>query len=291
MLAHKQILLAHLLASDPCCLLVDEPLRDIAVVEEEILISLLQHIALQRVVVIVTHNKQEAQLLCDNICLISGDSVIEVTPSDIFFTQPKTELGQAFLNSGSSWKVSTSEIEEEAETPNSKIPSITKKNLPLPREFHWIIANLLGGMQYPGLLGDDEEDLAALQGLNVKVLVSLTEIAYDFEKLSKNNIQGKHFPIIDMSIPTLVEARLFCEEIEECLQQGLATVLHCKAGLGRTGTLLACMLVYRKSSAIKAIEKVRLINPYYIQNEIQFNFIAEFEGYLTRASNTNSLLL
>ncbi|NOQ36730.1 MAG: ATP-binding cassette domain-containing protein [Methylococcaceae bacterium] len=282
MLAHKQILLTHLLASNPCCLLVDEPLRDIAVVEEEVLISLLRHISSQRVVVMVTHNKQEAQQLCDDICLISGDSIIEVTPSNIFFTQPKTKLGQAFLNSGSSWHVPSPQVDESPLTLETPPSPPAKKNHRLPREFHWIIANLLGGMQYPGLLGDDDEDLAALQALDVKVLVSLTEIAYDFEKLTKNDIQGKHFPIVDMSIPTLEEAEQFCEEIEQCLQKNLTTVLHCKAGLGRTGTLLACMLVYRKSSAIQAIDKVRLTNPYYIQNEIQFNFIAEFEDYLNQ---------
>jgi hypothetical protein len=47
-------------------------------------------------------------------------------------------------------------------------------------------------------------------------------------------------------------------------------MVHCAAGMGRTGTVLACYLVkYQKYSAKDAIEKVRTERPGSIQSEVQ----------------------
>ena len=58
-------------------------------------------------------------------------------------------------------------------------------------------------------------------------------------------------------------------------------MVHCLAGLGRTGTLLACYLIkYQKMSADKAIQKLRDERPGSIQSVPQEEIIFQFEKYI-----------
>ena len=287
MAAHKKILIARLLARGARCLLADEPLRDVAVVEEEGLLTLLRRIAQDHMVLVITHNKHEAQQLCDTVCFITGDRVVEVTPAEQFFERPRSELGREFLRTGSSWpKVPLWEVETNQ---NEQIPERPVQIPPRqPRDFHWVIMGLLAGMQKPGLLGDTEEDLEGLHELGIRVLVSLTEDPFDEIKLAAYNIHGEHYPIVDMSVPTLQEAESMCRRISSLIETNQPTVLHCKAGLGRTGTMLACVLVYRGMDPMRAIEAVRTVKPGYIQTEGQLDFVAEFAAYLGRIKHTET---
>ncbi len=282
MAAHKKILIARLLARGASCLLADEPLRDIAIVEEAGLIDLLRGIAKRMLTIVITHNKIEAQQLSDMVCFVSGDQVVEVTPSEEFFERPRTELGREFLRTGSSWPKAQWDTDEE-ELSDQPVQASKPLTTPprQPREFHWVIMNRLGGMQKPGLLNDTEEDLEGLRNLGVKVLVSLTEDPFDITKLHAYGIQAAHYPIIDMSVPSLQEAESMCRYISELLDADHPTVLHCKAGLGRTGTILACVLVYRSMDPMRAIEAVRTVKPGYIQTEEQLDFVGEFSAYLS----------
>jgi atypical dual specificity phosphatase len=125
-------------------------------------------------------------------------------------------------------------------------------------------------------LRDEEEDLRALGLLGAQYLVSLTEEAFPPERLARHGVVGIHFPIVDMGVPALESAVHLVASINRRVDAGLPTVLHCKAGLGRTGTLLACVLVYRGMSAVAAIHEVRCVNPRYIQSDAQLEFIARF---------------
>ncbi|MFO1349299.1 MAG: ATP-binding cassette domain-containing protein [Gammaproteobacteria bacterium] len=277
MAAHKKILIARLLAGGARCLLADEPLRDIAVVEEDGLLALLRRVAEQRLVVLVTHNKIEARKVSDWVCFMTGGRLVELTPTAEFFERPRSELGREFLRSGSSWPSST-DMAVEDDTPALVAP------MPIapPRDFHWVIMRSLGGMQQPGLLGDLDKDLESLRALGVKVLVTLTETPLDAVKIQAFGIESVHFPIVDMSVPSLQQAESMCERVSAWIEGGRATVVHCKAGLGRTGTILACVLVYRGMNPMRAIEAVRTVKPGYIQTERQFDFVAQFAAYLDR---------
>ena len=58
-------------------------------------------------------------------------------------------------------------------------------------------------------------------------------------------------------------------------------LVHCLAGLGRTGTILACYLVkYQNLSADEAIQKVREERPGSIQSYPQEEIIFRFEKSL-----------
>ena len=139
-----------------------------------------------------------------------------------------------------------------------------------------IFAGLLGGAQRPGLLGNEEADLRALSLLGVKILVSLTEEAFNDARLAAYGIRGVHFPIKDMGVPDFEQAWLICRRISGWIDAAQPTVVHCRAGLGRTGTMLACVLVARGFEAGAAVGKVRRVNPRYIQTQDQFDFAGRF---------------
>jgi len=56
--------------------------------------------------------------------------------------------------------------------------------------------------------------------------------------------------------------------------------VHCGAGLGRTGTVLACYLVSRGLTAEQAIGEVRLARPGAVEAVSQVAFVYAYEALL-----------
>ncbi|MGE0326021.1 MAG: dual specificity protein phosphatase family protein, partial [Polyangiaceae bacterium] len=63
---------------------------------------------------------------------------------------------------------------------------------------------------------------------------------------------------------------------EKALERGDRVAVHCHAGLGRTGTMLAAFLIYRGETAEAAITRVREVRPSYIQSQAQLDFLKRF---------------
>jgi atypical dual specificity phosphatase len=261
------------MSTKPSILFADEPLRDISIAEEQNMAELFQYIGKTCLIVVVTHNKQEAKQISDMVCFITGETVIEITKTTDFFKKPQTELGQEFLRTGSAWPsfdpCAITDVDQ------SKISPLSEQYIH-PSDFYWIIPNLLAGMQKPGLMTNVKTDLQALKNLQVNVLVTLTEDPFDNELLETYEIESQHFPIIDMDIPIVSDTFNLCQKIVSYFDKQQSVVVHCKAGLGRTGTILACILAYQGKNPIKSIEQIRYINHAYIQTEEQFNFVSDF---------------
>lgn len=139
--------------------------------------------------------------------------------------------------------------------------------------FQWLIPGALGGMARPGLLLDEEADLAALRALGVRRLVSLEPAAFPVDRLAAHGIAGAHLAVADMAAPALAAACAMIAETEDRIRRGEPTVYHCKGGLGRTGTLLAGHLVMRGMAPIHALEELRSLHPRYVQSIAQEQFL------------------
>jgi atypical dual specificity phosphatase len=66
------------------------------------------------------------------------------------------------------------------------------------------------------------------------------------------------------------------------LAAGRAVGFHCKAGLGRTGTMLAAQLIWEGTDAATALSQVRTVEPGWVQSDRQALFLRQFEDWLQR---------
>ena len=144
--------------------------------------------------------------------------------------------------------------------------------------FHWILPAQLAGSGLPGLLSDIETDLLWLQSAGFKHVVSLTEKPLVVEH--PTGLEFHHFPIADMGIPTPRATRRLCDFILRAIGRKEPVLVHCKAGLGRTGTVLACCLVSLGATAEEATTRLRCICSYYIQNQTQESLVRHYAEFL-----------
>jgi atypical dual specificity phosphatase len=77
-----------------------------------------------------------------------------------------------------------------------------------------------------------------------------------------------------MTSPTLDDLRAAVRFIQERTDKGV--VVHCRAGLGRTGTVLAAYLVSRGESAAAALAKVRAMRPGSVETPDQEQAIVRY---------------
>ena len=111
-------------------------------------------------------------------------------------------------------------------------------------DFSWVIDQQLAGMPRPGTSAYLGDDLAFLAEQGVDLLVSLTTETLDTSLLAEFEIESLHLPVPDFHPPTLEQQIEFVERASQQVDKGGRVGVHCAAGLGRSGTMLATYLVY-----------------------------------------------
>ena len=111
-----------------------------------------------------------------------------------------------------------------------------------------------------------ELEWARKQG--VKSIITMTENPLPESWIK--DINYLHVPTEDLSAPDMDKIDQTVDFIQERIKNDEPIMVHCAAGIGRTGTILACYLIkYHNLSAKNAIEKVRKERPGSIQSESQ----------------------
>jgi atypical dual specificity phosphatase len=141
--------------------------------------------------------------------------------------------------------------------------------------FSFVIDGELAGMACPGRFAHLRDDLAYLRRQGVGAIVSLTEYPLDHRTVEAFGFQYMHLPIPDYHPPTVEQVWTFLRFMERQRELG-AVMVHCAAGQGRTGTMLACALVHRGVPAEEAIRTVRRLRPPSIDTDSQEAFVHTF---------------
>lgn len=159
------------------------------------------------------------------------------------------------------------------------------------------VSGLVGMTLCPGKRGDSlygepwrrdlEEDLAIIRAWEATAVVTLME-AHEFPPLGirefplamrKESFQWLMLPIRDMHAPESGFERQWehvRDRLHALLHAGKRVLLHCRGGLGRTGTVAARLLVEFGVEPAEAIHRVRVARPGAIETTSQEQHILNY---------------
>ena len=291
--------------SGPALLMVDEPTASLPPDGAQAVLDLLEILASERAVLMVSHHLAQTRQIAQKVVLMADGVVQESAAKDDFFLRPQSAAAQHYLRSGSCPEAGIAQqtagdalpaaqepaqqragtVEQAASVPARPVmphwqpDPAAKSAFCGPRGFVWLIAGKLAGTPLPGIVRDTLQDLDALRNAGITRLISLTETPFDATLAALYDIQCTALPIRDMKAPTLTQAWFLCESIDRYLQRGEVVAVHCKAGLGRTGAVLAMYLIWLGGGQVGgagAIAHVRRLEGGMIQSLEQEKFLEKF---------------
>ena len=144
---------------------------------------------------------------------------------------------------------------------------------------------------YPGKRGiknktmQAERDLLELKKRKIDVVVSLLErkelaalqVANLFEIIKKHKLSHYYFPIQDKSVPkNKVQLRRFLNNLSAEIHKDKKILLHCNAGLGRSG-LIAALICKKLGIVEEPISFIRQYRPGAIETREQEELISSLD--------------
>jgi atypical dual specificity phosphatase len=142
-----------------------------------------------------------------------------------------------------------------------------------PYGFSWVEKPLLAALAQPS----SPEDFAWLREQGIEVLVSLTEDRPRRDWAEEAGLLVFHEPLIDMEAPTQEQLDRAVSAILRATERNMGVAVHCGAGLGRTGVVLAGYFVAKGLSAANAVARVRRLRPGSVETDEQAEAVEEYE--------------
>jgi atypical dual specificity phosphatase len=144
----------------------------------------------------------------------------------------------------------------------------------MPKNFSWLIQGEIAGMARPLSI---VADLEFLKDNGIEAIVSLTQFPLHKTLIEEFGFEYKHIPVPDFTSPTQDQIEEFLSFANGLISSKKKIVVHCDAGIGRTGTMLACYLVNKGHTALHAISEVRRRRPGSIETLEQEDTIIKYE--------------
>lgn len=141
----------------------------------------------------------------------------------------------------------------------------------------WIEADILAASRCPYKI----EDLTAIRAAGIKAVISLTETPVDILEpmIQAGDIEYLHAPIIDYQSPSNSITNMAIRFIERMKAQQSPVLIHCMAGVGRTGTILHAYYIAQGMSLDETkqfIQSHRATNSFDHLSQPQRRFLETF---------------
>jgi atypical dual specificity phosphatase len=148
----------------------------------------------------------------------------------------------------------------------------------------WVEPGKLAGMPMPLIatarrenptspLHAFDDDLLLLDAVGIRAVVGMLNIPVDSVIYRSAGFAHHLMPIPDGGVPTAEQFQEFVRFVRAQLQAGNPTAVHCAAGLGRTGTVLAGYLIAEGVPVDIAIARIRQARPGAIETREQVRFL------------------
>jgi len=134
--------------------------------------------------------------------------------------------------------------------------------------FSWLVEGEIAGHSAPM----SEEDLLYLKSKGIEALVRIVEnrkMRVTPTQIEKLGLADCHEPVPDFTPPDQDQIDRMVAFIEKQVAERRPVGVSCGAGIGRTGTVLACFLVKKCKAAEEAMEEVRRKRGASIETEEQ----------------------
>jgi atypical dual specificity phosphatase len=128
----------------------------------------------------------------------------------------------------------------------------------------------------------DPSDAERLLGEGITALVCLTRRPAFFDP--PEGLSILHVPVADMTPPSQEQLLQAVRFIETSVAAGGKAAVHCTAGWGRTGTVLAALLVARGEDPDDAVDRVRRARPGSIETAEQEQAVHRFQATWKRST-------
>lgn len=151
----------------------------------------------------------------------------------------------------------------------------------MPPGFTWVERPALAALAQP----ETADDLKWLRAHGIQLLVSLTEGAPPRSWVNEAGLMCVHVPVADLTAPSAKQFEAALSAIGKARAAKLGVAVHCAAGKGRTGSVLAAYFVTQGMTAARAIDHVRQLRPGSVETREQEEAVEQFAADRTQTKS------